>query len=425
MEYLETLTHPEPDPMVLFQHLGLSLVLGLLVGLQRQRTDRGLAGMRTFPLITVLRTMSAFLARVFGGWVLAAGFVGVVAVIAIRNFDRLRETRGDEQRGITTEIAVLLMFAVGAFLAVGPPVIGVAVGAGVAVLLQFKPELHGFASRLGDEDLKAIMRFVLISCIILPVLPNQTFGPYDVLNPFEIWLMVVLIVGISLTGYVVYKFVGQNTGILVGGVLGGAISSTATTVSYARRTVNDDLGVLPSTVVVVLAASVVYIRVLFEISVVAPDFLSTAAWPIGAMMALTLLPGAMFWLGIRHQSKPMPKQGNPTEIRAALLFASLYAAVLLGLTAAKSYWGNEAMFLVAIISGLTDMDAITLSTSRLVAADRLDMHTGWRLIVTATIANLVFKTFIVGLLGNRQLLKHVIMLFSIPAVGGILLVLLV
>ena len=147
--------------------------------------------------------------------------------------------------GTTTDVAMLLMFAVGVFIVVGSIPVAIAVGGGVAVLLQFKPELHRIAQRLGDEDLRAIMQFVLITCIILPVLPNHNYGPgrfihpgkpiaaLDVLNPWQIWLMVVLVVGLSLTGYIVYKFFGRNAGILLGGILGGAISSTATTVSYA------------------------------------------------------------------------------------------------------------------------------------------------------------------------------------------------
>ena len=123
--------------------------------------------------------------------------------------------------------------------------VAVAVGGTVAVLLQFKPELHGIAEKLGDEDLRAIMQFVLISCIILPILPNEQFGlshlfpqfpaELDVFNPYFTWLMVVLIVGMSLGGYILYKFLGQNAGIFLGGVLGGIISSTAATVSYSRQ----------------------------------------------------------------------------------------------------------------------------------------------------------------------------------------------
>ena len=230
------------EPM--FQQAGLALLLGLLVGLQREHAASGIAGMRTFPLIALLGTVAAGLAKQFGGWVVAAGFLGIAALIAIHSPKALRRSTNG---GTTTDVTMLLMYAVGALLVTGPIAVAVAIGGAAAVLLQFKPELHGFAKRLGDQDLRAIMQFVLITCIILPLLPQRTialwpdppYGYLNVFNPFEIWLMVVLIVGMNLGGYILYKFLGQDAGTLFGGILGGAISSTATTVSYARMVRND------------------------------------------------------------------------------------------------------------------------------------------------------------------------------------------
>jgi uncharacterized membrane protein (DUF4010 family) len=223
------------DVAATFQRLGAALLLGMLVGLQRQRTST-MAGLRTFPIITLLGTLAALVDRQLGagGWVIGAAMLSTAAMMVVGNIHQIRQATGDG--GITTEAAVLFMFALGAYLAYGDLVIAVALGAGTAVLLQFKGELHGIAARLGDQDLRAIMQFALITCIVLPILPNREFGPLAVLNPFKTWLMVVLIVGISLGGYIVYKFWGARAGILLGGILGGAISSTATTASYARRT---------------------------------------------------------------------------------------------------------------------------------------------------------------------------------------------
>lgn len=413
---------PPFDAPQLLQQLLLALLLGLLVGLQRERSERSLAGLRTFPLITVFGTMSSMLALEFGGWIVAAGLLGVVAVIAIGNVG-LRKSGKSSGQGTTTEIAILVMFAVGAFLPIGPWIIAVVVGAGVAVLLQFKPELHGWASKLGDRDLDAIMRFVLISCVILPVLPNRTYGPFDILNPFEIWLMVVLIVGISLAGYVIYKFFGRNAGILLAGILGGAISSTATTVSYARRDHSAAAATALSAVVILIASSVVYVRVLVEVSVVAPTFLVMVVPAVGAMFALTVLPAVWLWWRGDHEAAEMPEQENPTELRSAVIFACVYACVLLAMAATKEYIGSRAMFVVAGISGLTDMDAITLSTARLVAENRLDAQDGWRLIVVAIISNLAFKAAMVRAMGGPQLFRLVARLFALPVLGGLLFVL--
>ena len=281
---------PMPPTTTFFSQLGISLVLGMLVGLQREWTEqRRMAGLRTFPLITVLGTVSAILATQFGGWIVGAGLLAVVAVLVVAKWSQLNHD--DTDHGTTTDMAVLLMFAVGALLAIeNMTIVAVAIGAGVAVLLQFKPELHGIVHRLGAADLKGIMQFVLITCIILPVLPNRTYGPFDVLNPFETWLMVVLIVGMSLGGYITYKFFGQNAGILLGGFLGGAISSTATTVSSSRQARGGQTRPAVAAIVILVASTVVFIRVLIEIAVVVgrtkPDFLRTAATPIVILMLL-------------------------------------------------------------------------------------------------------------------------------------------
>ncbi|MGD0516461.1 MAG: MgtC/SapB family protein [Thermoguttaceae bacterium] len=411
----------------IFQQLGISVLLGLLVGLQREHAASGIAGMRTFPLITVLGTLSALLADYLGAWIVPAAMLGVVAVIMAGHLPQLRQT--EPHTGTTTDVAMLVMFAVGAYLAVGPMVVAVAVGGGVAVLLQFKGELHGIAKKLGDEDLRAIMQFVLISCIILPVLPDQNFGPshflgfakheLDVFNPFETWLMVVLIVGMSLGGYIVYKFFGGNAGILLGGVLGGAISSTATTVSYAQQAKDNFIDRRAAAIVIMIASTVSYVRVLIAVLVVSPDFLPKVSSPVGIMMGLTFLPAVIIWLCNRKHPKPMPEQKNPTQMKSALVFGAMYVGVLFALAAAKQFIGGGGLYLVAGLSGLTEMDAITLSTARMSLADQTIMTTvGWRLIVVAAMANMVSKSMLAGLLGGRDLFRQILILFAAALAGG-------
>jgi len=395
--------------------LGIALLLGLLVGLQREHVAAAV-GLRTFPLITVLGTVSAALGQEFGGWVVAAGMLSIVVVLAVAKSNRLRQN--DASHGTTTDAAVLLMYAVGALLVVAPLSVGIAVGGGVAVLLQFKPELHRAVRTLGDEDLKGIMQFVLITCIILPVLPRGTFGPLDVFNPFETWLMVVLIVGMSLGGYITYKFFGHNAGILLGGVLGGAISSTATTVSYSRQARDGQITSAGAAIVILIASTVVFLRVLVEIAVVAPSFLREAGGPVVVLMLLAAVPSLAVWYHVRREPVAMPKQQNPTQLKSAVFFGGMYALVLLALAATQRYVGQQGLYAVAMLSGLTDMDAITLSTSRMVAGGEVAAEEAWRLIVVAGLANLVFKAAVVGLAANRRLLGQVLLLFAIPMLGG-------
>jgi len=217
----------------LLQQLLTALGLGLLVGLQRERAASRLAGLRTFAFVTLLGTLAAQLSTQFGPWLAVAGMLAVIAAVVTGNFVAVRN--GGADPGQTTELAMLVMYLVGVYIVMGPLPLAVALGAGVAVLLHLKPELSGVASRIGDADFRAIMSFVVVTLVVLPVLPDRTFGPFDVLNPREVWLMVVLIVGIGLAGYLAYKLLGTRGGSLLSGALGGLISSTATTVSYARR----------------------------------------------------------------------------------------------------------------------------------------------------------------------------------------------
>lgn len=401
-----------------FYYLGISLGLGLLVGLQRERSDSQLAGFRTFPLITLLGTMASMLAQSFGGWILAFGLLALAGIIVVGNL--LKQKSGEFDPGLTTETAMLLMYCIGAYVPVGHAAVAVALGGGVAVLLHLKPQMHSLAAKIGDVDFTAIMQFVAITLVILPVLPNRTYGPYQVLNPHKIWLLVVLIVGISLAGYLVYKLFGERVGAVIGGILGGLISSTATTVSYSRRAKQSPTTVGLAAPVIAIASTVVFARVLFIIGITAPGILRGVALPLIVMLvALTVCVVAML-LSNRHRHTGMPAHGNPSELKSAIFFALLFAVVLVSVAAAKDKFGNQGLYVVGVLSGLTDMDAITLSTVQLVRDEKISVETAWRLLLVSALSNLVFKTATIAILGNRQLLVRAGLFFAIAFVIGTL-----
>lgn len=398
----------------IFRQLGLALLLGLLVGLQRERTEGAVAGIRTFPLITVLGTMTALLAERLGGWLLAAGLLGIAGMFIFANFIRLRS--GHFDAGMTTEVAALVMYGVGAYLVIGSAGVAVAVGGVVATLLHWKQPLHRWAGRLGEEDLKAIMQFVLITLVILPVLPNARFGPYGVWNPYRIWLLVVLIVAVSLTGYVAYKLFGQRRGALLNGLLGGLISSTATTVTYARQTAGH--AGIPA-LVIMLASTVVFARVLLLIGVTAREHFPTMAGPLALMLGWCALVCAAAYVAAGRQPAEPFSQPNPAQLKMAVGFGALYALVILAVAVAKEQFGTRGLYVVAMLSGLTDMDAITLSTAQLVQRGQLDNLTGGRAILLASLANLVFKTGIVLALGSPALRRQMGLWFGLAFAGGV------
>lgn len=395
----------------LFQNLAIALGLGLLVGLQRESVAMPLGGLRTFSLVTLFGALCALLAAPFGGWVVGAGVLAVAAILVVGNVMMMRADKPDP--GLTSEAALLMMFAIGAYLMIGNRTVAIALGGGTAVLLQSKSAMRGVASRLSQDDITAIMRFALISLVILPILPNRAYGPYRVLNPYEIWLMVVLIVGISLAAYITYKFVGQRAGTLLGGILGGLISSTATTVSYARRSrENEDAGRLAA-VVVLIASTVVLVRILVLVAVVSPQFLPAAAGPLAVVLVTMAVLAAFTWWRSEASPAAMPEQGNPSELKPAIFFGLLYAVVVFASAAVRENFGGNALYAVAAVSGLTDVDAITLSTSRLVSAGKLDTDRAWRLIVLANGCNLAFKAGAVAILGSRRMAATVGALFAI------------
>jgi uncharacterized membrane protein (DUF4010 family) len=402
-----------PEP---FLQLAVALGLGLLVGLQRERMDSAIAGIRTFALITVLGTVAAQLGQVFGGWVVAVGLAVAGLLMVSGNLSRL--PKGEADPGQTTEFTALVMYGIGALVVLGPMAVPVALGGAVAVLLQFKEELHRFAGRLGEGDLKAIMQFVLIALVILPVLPDRSFGPYDVLNPAQIWWMVVLIVGLSLAGYVAYKLFGAHAGAALSGILGGLISSTATTVSYARRTREAPESRRLAALVVLIASTVVYARLLVEIAAVAPRSFPALAPPIAILLGISALLSVVAWLVGRGRAAEPPAQGNPAELRSALLFGALYAAILLAVAFARDRFGTAGLYAVAGLSGLTDMDAITLSTARLVDSGKVAAADGWRAILLASFSNLIFKAGIVGILGTWRLFGRIALFFGLVLAGG-------
>ncbi len=409
------------EPVEQFKVLGIALVLGLLVGLQREVSQRRPAGFRTFPLITVLGALCSLLGLKYGPWIPALGFAGILLLIVLVNVIDLQ--RNAAEQGLTSEVAVLLMYAVGAYLPVGAPEVAVVIGGVVAILLHLKPEMHSLASRLERTELKAIMQFVLVSFVILPLVPNRTFGPFNVFNPFVAWLMVVLIVGISLTAYLTYKLLGSRAGIMAGGILGGFVSSTATTVSYAKAARGATNAVGAAALVITLASTIASVRVLVLVSVVDSVLFKTLALPVVAMFIFPALLCLYQWRRLRNSTIAGPSQRNPTELRTAFLFALAYAVILVLVAAAKEYAGQGGLYAVSAITGLTDLDAISLSTAQLAASGRLGERVAAELIIVAVIANTTVKGLLAGVLGGRDLLGRILAAFLVPILAGFAVVL--
>ena len=263
------------------------------------------------------------------------------------------------------------------------------------------------------------MQFVLITLVVLPVLPDKAYGPYDTLNPFQTWTMVVLIVGIGLVGYLAYKLLGVREGAVLGGVIGGLVSSTATTVSFARRAASEPGSAGLAALVIVIASAMVYVRVIAEIAVVAPDQAMAMLPPFAAMFVATAaIAGGLYFLTREHQA-PVAEQGNPANLRIAIFFGAAYALISLVVAAAQAEFGSDALYPVAVVAGLTDMDAITLSSAQFVSEGRLDAGTAWRMTLIASLSNFVFKGVMVAVLGGRRLFRYLAPAFGLAVLAGL------
>lgn len=401
--------------------LSLALGLGLLIGLQREHAGAALGGIRTFPLLALLGLMCGLLADEWGAITVLAGFIGVTTLAVLANLPQFRAKTDTGNQ--TTEAAALLTFALGAYLATGAYAEAIVVGGIAAVLLHFKKPMHQFVQAMDERDIQAVMRFAIVSLIILPVLPDQTYGPFQVLNPREIWLMVVLIVGIGLAGYVSYKFFGERIGVVAGGILGGLVSSTATTVAYARRVKAAPGGEALAATSIMIASSIAQARIIVEVAVVAPGILPALLPPLLAQFLLLVAVSVAMLIFCRQNGNAMPEHENPAELKTALIFGAIYALAIFSTAAAKDYFGNEALYLVAMISGFVDIDAITLSSAQLAAAGRIDTNTTWRVILIASLTNLVFKAGMALILGSPKLFRRLLLPFGASIAGGLLILL--
>lgn len=376
----------------------------MLIGLERERTPSAKAGLRTFTLVALFGTLAALLSEQTGtAWVLAGGLL-VVGGMMVAAYARAPDP-GDDP-GTTTVAAIALCYGLGAMVWYGYHQLAVMLAIVSTVLLYFKAELHGITRSLTRRDLISFLQFAVLSLVILPLLPNQDYGPYRALNPYQIWWMVVLISGVSLAGYAALRIAGQRHGAPLMGLLGGLVSSTATTLVFSRHA-RGNAALIPVAVVVILLANLmVLIRLGVIAAVVSPRLLPALLPVLGGGLIAGLLGTTLLWRGLRSDGDlPDLELNNPTEIRTALGFGLLYAAVLFAAAWLSDYAGSQGLYTVALVSGLTDVDAITLSSLRLFGLDKLVQDQVVTAVTLAFIANMAFKSGLILFIGGKLLAR--------------------
>jgi uncharacterized membrane protein (DUF4010 family) len=325
-----------------------SLGIGLFMGLERERRPSARAGVRTFALVALFGTLSAMLAQLTGSdWLPAIGLAAVATMMIVAN-----GVRPDEQDpGTTSVVALLVCYVLGALVWYGQVQLAVTLAIGVTALLYFKTELEGMSVRLSARDLISILQFAILSLVVLPVLPNKEYGPFLAFNPHQIWLMVVLISGVSLAGYAALRLLGGRHGVTVVGLFGGLVSSTATTLVFSRHARESQEFVATSSIVVVLANLTMMLRLLAIAAMLAPELLPQVALVLGPGIVLGALASLPLWQRPDGaKDLPVPETRNPTELRAAFGFGMIYAAVLLCAAWLAAVVGSKGMYALALVS---------------------------------------------------------------------------
>jgi uncharacterized membrane protein (DUF4010 family) len=414
------------DELEIFQRLGLALAIGLLVGVERgwesgDTSGIRVAGVRTFALIGLYGGIAGWLSTVLGAATLGLLSLGFAALVAVGYWLAVRD---DGDHGLTTEIAALLVFALGAAAVLGQPAPAAAVGVVATALLAVKSRLHGWIARIRRLELTAAIELAIISVVVLPILPDRGYGPGGVLNPYALWWAVVLVAALSFAGYVAIRVAGARLGTMIAGLMGGLASSTATTWAFARMA--RDAGDLARLLAVgaVLAGSVTFLRILAVAAVFNGPLAAALAPPLLAMAATGFAGALVLRLGARSDAEAPPAlQGmtNPLDVGTALKFAAFLALVLVATELSRGWFGTAGVYAVAALSGLTDVDAVTISMA---TSAELSPTTAAGAVVTAASVNTAVKGGIAVALGGWRFGLRVIAVYlPVLAAGALALVL--
>lgn len=387
--------------------LGLALAIGFLIGVERgwrereEKEGERAAGLRTFALIGLFGGVWGLLTQVIGPAPMGLAFLALAGAVTLF---RWREVRREGTFGMTTLVAAFLTFALGALAVLGDMVAAAAAGVAAAALLAAKEWLHGWLKVLTWAELRAALILLAMTFVALPVLPDRGYGPYEALNPYQLWLMTIAIAGVSFIGYVATKVAGERYGPLIAGTAGGLVSSTAATLDFARRTREAPQLWRPYLSGGLAASTVMFARVIVVVALFGPGLL-TAVAPALVVAALVSAGAAFFLNHTFAKREGVDRDGdavvrNPFELRFVLGFAALLAVILLLTRIVSEYFGGAGNIVLAAIAGLADVDAITLSMTRLARGP--EAGTAAIAILVAVAANSASKSVMAVSVGGRR-----------------------
>ena len=405
-----------------------ALMVGALVGIEREKKkalsgNLGIGGVRTFILFALAGAVGGWLAQVLqNAWVLV-GTIAVVGALTVAGYLAQARVKPDAI-GLTTETAAVAVCLLGAACTTGHASLALAVGIAVSGVLAYKEPMHGLVGKLGPDDIAAGVKLLAATFIVLPLLPNQPVDPWGAIKPQSLWLLVVMIAGLSLVGYVATRALGPQRGTAITGLTGGLVSSTAVTLSFARRSREEEASAAaPLAAGLLIAWTVMSARIVVLGAILHRPLVLPLLLPFGAMTLVTLTAaGMLLW-----RSSAQPPDGepalplrNPFSLQSAIKFGLLFAVVLLVVAVVRQVFSGQGYYLVAAIAGLTDVDAITLSMAGLAREGGTDVATAAGAIVTAAVANTLVKCGIILSLGSPALRRTVASVTALAVLAAVL-----
>jgi len=414
------------DLLALALEFGIALLLGALIGIEREKHKKQktetiqTAGLRTCILLALLGACAGWLSRELATpWIFTTALL-IVGAFVVAGY--LTTSRGTPQSaGLTTEVAAIVVFVLGAIVMFGFSEIAIALGVVTAATLAYKDPLHKFVGRLGWDDVFAGLRLLIATFIALPLLPNRPIDPWGAINPYALWLLVILISGLSLVGYALTRWLGPGRGALITGFAGGLVSSTAVTLSFSREARSNPQNTTAFACGILVAWAVMFARTLVLVAVVNQALLASLLVPFGLMGFVVGGFAALFYYRDGADKRPAATKElrilNPFSLTAAAKFAALFAAVLIAVKLAQQNFPPSGVYAIAGLAGLTDVDVITLSMAELAKGGIAKVAA--TAIVIAALANTAAKCGIAFVLGGASLGKRLLLTTAAILVVGL------
>lgn len=395
----------------------ISMGIGLILGLEREydklKDEKGFAGIRTFPIVAILGFSLGNLTEKFTPWLLIVSLGTFILFLAFNHFF---QKQGEYGKGLTTNLALIATLVLGIMVSAEYYRDAVATAVIIVTLLSLKTRFRMVISNITSEELFAFIKFSIIALLILPFLPNKTYGPNDLLNPFEIGSIIVIVSFLNFIGYFLVKYVGSKKGILLTAILGGLISSTAVTWSYATRSVESPELSKKYAAGIIIASAIMFPRLALLAYIFNNALLTYLAIPFGVLTLVCLVTSLLLIKKDTNKPDTNIKLGNPMNLLNAIGFGVIYVVILFAVFYSNKFFGESGLYYSALIAGLADTDAITISMAKF-SMSGTNLSLASSVILAATMSNMLVKLGITVFKGSKTTGKFVGYSF-----GGIILI---